>query len=201
MRILVAVANHPVWICFFLFLEGTLGWNLPLPGGRFIRYNEDTGVLRINLQPRLNLPKYNPCSDTEIQNYIQIRKTPLKGNGAFAIKNLEKHKFLGFYEGNVIKSREELQKQYPDFHKMNHVMSVDGGFTFLDGRQQAQTTTEFTPAHLNHADKDSWECNCMRVLSDDERVLFFTSREIQTGEELCFDYGTNYWRGRENEKI
>eukprot|EP00546_Thalassionema_frauenfeldii_P021246 CAMPEP_0178902470 /NCGR_PEP_ID=MMETSP0786-20121207/4619_1 /TAXON_ID=186022 /ORGANISM="Thalassionema frauenfeldii, Strain CCMP 1798" /LENGTH=79 /DNA_ID=CAMNT_0020573733 /DNA_START=335 /DNA_END=574 /DNA_ORIENTATION=+ len=79
-------------------------------------------------------------------------------------------------------------------------MSLDGGMTFLDGYDPAQNRVRFTPAHLNHADKGQDACNCLRIL-EDGRVAFFTARSIDVGEELCFDYGSSYWEGREAEKI
>ena len=130
----------------------------------------------------------------------------------------------------------------------DYVMSLDGGMHFLDGYEfrataastatttataatattkttTATTTTTFTPAHLNHADKDTVECNVIRKLVyvpdelddefDDEfdssdafnsyprnlpRVAFFASREIQIKEELCFDYGTNFWKEKKKKK-
>jgi len=65
---------------------------------------------------------------------------------------------------------------------------------------RAQDRSSFSVVHLNHADKESSSCNCIRLLEDD-RVAFFTSRRIMFGEELCFDYGKNFWSGREDEKI
>jgi SET domain-containing protein len=53
---------------------------------------------------------------------------------------------------------------------------------------------------LNHADKESEECNVVRLL-DEDRVAFFTSRDICSGEELLFDYGRNFWKGREDKKL
>lgn len=65
---------------------------------------------------------------------------------------------------------------------------------------RAQDKSVFSTVHLNHADRDSTGCNVIRILEDD-RIAFFTSRFVHAGEELCFDYGSNFWRGKEKNKI
>jgi len=65
---------------------------------------------------------------------------------------------------------------------------------------RAQDKRIFSPVHLNHADKGKEECNVVRIL-EGNRVAFFTSRDIAANEELCFDYGSNFWKGRENSKM
>ena len=93
----------------------------------------------------------------------------------------------------------------------DYVLSLDGGLHFLDGfhlRYQEQGQA-FSMAHLNHSDKSEPSCNVIRQLvylpddaDNDEtiypsnlpRVAFFAAREISVGEELAFDYGTNFWK-------
>ena len=93
----------------------------------------------------------------------------------------------------------------------DYVLSLDGGLHFLDGfhlRYQEQGQA-FSMAHLNHSDKSEPSCNVIRQLvylpddaDNDEtiypsnlpRVAFFAAREISMGEELAFDYGTNFWK-------
>lgn len=65
---------------------------------------------------------------------------------------------------------------------------------------RAQDRCYFEPAHLNHADKGTPECNVIRVLVD-ERMCFFTARDILEGEELAYDYGEDFWVGREDIKV
>ncbi len=60
-------------------------------------------------------------------------------------------------------------------------------FSFL--HFSAKNRDSFSAVHLNHADKNTPACNCVRLFEED-RVAFFTSRNIQVGEELCFDYMT-----------
>ena len=33
----------------------------------------------------------------------------------------------------------------------------------------------------------------------DRRLRFFAARDLEPGEELTFDYGDDYWLGREDE--
>lgn len=112
--------------------------------------------------------------------------------------------------------RKELLQQglEEDAKKVSdYVLSLDGGLHFLDGfhlRYQGNDQV-FSMAHLNHSEKSEPSCNVVRKLvyipeeslhsvadethpSNLPRVAFFAAREISVGEELAFDYGTNFWR-------
>jgi hypothetical protein len=206
----------------------------------------------------------NEQSMIAIKIEIEHRKTPSKGYGAFyaGTEPLRGGSFLGFYEGRLVNSRESLDHLHAlqkedllsagmedDANKVgDYVLSLDGGVHFLDGfdlRYRGNVNNvnnnerqQFTPAHLNHAEKGDPACNVVRTLvylPDDislpdtpetnesekitqttkaenennnkpllwlshdyprnlPRVAFFVAREIHTGEELAFDYGTNFWK-------
>ena len=40
-----------------------------------------------------------------------------------------------------------------------------------------------------------------RVMRRGRRVAFYTRREIAAGEELQYDYGPEYWEGREDQLV
>mmetsp|Transcript_12268 Transcript_12268/g.33732 ORF Transcript_12268/g.33732 Transcript_12268/m.33732 type:complete len:205 (-) Transcript_12268:152-766(-) len=181
-------------------------WQIPLPGGGRIRL-DNSGVLRIQLQDQEGLPPFpamgSTADDATLQS-LDVRDTGTpKGFGVFATTTIAQHAFLGFYPGNRITSREKLDEMVASgATNMDYVIGVDGGQTFLDGYEWSKTRDQFCPVFLNHADGDeqNTQANCLRLLEDGE-VAFFTARQIQAGEELCFDYGSNYWVGREQQKI
>jgi hypothetical protein len=192
------------WLCGLLVLTVPTtcvhSFEIPLPGGGRVKL-ESGGVVRIRLGEEPDLPNVPPMGtlpDKSTLNSIKVRDTgTIKGYGAFCCKPIPKSTFLGFYEGRRVESREELERTSTS---MDYIMSIDGGYTFLDGFECAQNRNLFTPAHLNDEDNDRNGCNCLRALSEG-RVAFFTSRDVIEGEELCFDYGDNYWKGREHEKL
>lgn len=153
----------------------------------------------------------------DVLNNIDIRDTgiPKKGYGAFAKSLIEKGTYLGTFQGLRYDSRElldeimqermdKIQEMEGDEGKylfpMDYVISLDGGKTFIDGFERAQDRCYFEPVHMNHADKGTAGCNVIRVLVD-ERMCFFTSRDILEGEELAYDYGEDFWVGREDIKV
>ena len=175
----------------FCLWEPVSAWQLSLPGGGRIAY--EGGLLRIRTKHTEGLPEM-PTAETRIDplvlQSIEVRDTQtVKGFGAFALDALPRHAFLGFYEGIERDSMEGLENT-------EYLMSLDGGLTYLDGYERAQDRSTFSPVHLNHADKGT----CLRILQDG-RCAFFTARDVEKGEELTFDYGANYWRGREKDKI
>jgi hypothetical protein len=119
---------------------------------------------------------------------------------------------------------EKLQQQMKNdksrksTNAMDYVMALDGSLTFLDGYERAKDRSSFSPVHMNHADKATVECNCVRLLKATNQiehgrekcvpaedvpycVAFFTSRDVQANEKLCFDYGSSFWKGREDQKL
>eukprot|EP00559_Dactyliosolen_fragilissimus_P007737 CAMPEP_0184860914 /NCGR_PEP_ID=MMETSP0580-20130426/5708_1 /TAXON_ID=1118495 /ORGANISM="Dactyliosolen fragilissimus" /LENGTH=254 /DNA_ID=CAMNT_0027358189 /DNA_START=3 /DNA_END=767 /DNA_ORIENTATION=- len=124
------------------------------------------------------------------QRQRQIRKILFVHDGSHEVSDSDNDK-----KSNEKKSQKELPS-----YRMDYVMSLDGGQTFLDGFDRAQDRNCFSTVHLNHADKGSEQCNVIRLMKED-RIAFFTSRDIIAGEELQFDYGSNFWRGREHLKV
>ena len=193
-------------------------WQLNLPGGGRVQYND--GVLRI----RTPQAESSILPDALLQIASDAKPTPetlasivnrdtgtIKGNGAFCVQPLSQHTFLGFYQGKRVTTNtmddngpNETNKtrQFGQSLPNEYIMALDGGVTFLDGQERAQDRSVFTPAHLNHAKKTDRGCNCLRILTNDNtNVAFFTARDVEAGEELCFDYGDAYWEGRRQDEI
>ena len=203
-----------LWQCLLVALvlafPVSAAWNLPFPGGSSVSFED--GVLRIGTSSGDNSECQIPPKDTVIQpsilNCIKVKDTghPMKGYGAFCEQySIPKHTFLGFYSGKrIVRDLNKLDQPLLSSENSNnageYLLSLDGGVTFLDGYERAQNRSIFNPVHLNHKDKSDEGCNCFR-LAEKETVAFFTSRDILIGEELCCDYGGNYWRGRESDKI
>ena len=128
-------------IAIAAILNRSDAFKLPLPGGKAIHYNEKSGVLRIQLStppPALSTISSSSTIDSKILKSIQVRDTgiPAKGFGAFATEKIRKDTFLGFYEGELIKTREaldEIVEARKTANAMDYVMALDGGVTFLDG--------------------------------------------------------------------
>jgi len=69
----------------------------------------------------------------------------------------------------------------------------------IDAAALVGITGRFSAVHMNHS---RMRANVKRTKSMDfKRVSFYAARDIQPGEELLYDYGRQYWNGREGQEL
>ena len=127
---------------------------------------------------------------------VDVRESPGKGRGAFAATKIDAGAFLGTYAGDAL-TGDDYEERYGGAAAVpEYVVRVDGDL-YLDGRAAADAET-FTPALLNHGGGDA--ANVVRYCASRRPPVidFFAARDVDSGEELLFDYGDQYWAGRDD---
>lgn len=80
----------------------------------------------------------------------------------------------------------------------DYVMAIDRD-TVIDAAAWVAATDSFHPVHMNHSRNRP---NVVRYYERAAgRVAFCATRDIQPGEELLFNYGAAYWKGREHLEL
>lgn len=113
------------------------------------------------------------------QEYFEIRASPMHGLGAFAIRPIAAGTRLIEYAGARI-TPAEADERYPDKPGISHhtyLFAIDDDIVIdaaVDGNGAR---------FINH----SCDPNCDAVV-DDGRIWIETIRDVNTGEELAYDY-------------
>lgn len=137
----------------------------------------------------------------DINKLIEVRAAPGKGKGAFALQSIAKGTFLGRYQGEILDNAAFLTRYPVGKRYGEYVMKIDSQYV-CDGRPSMYDEgTSFNLARMNHSGLRR-NINVIRIWRRrDQKVLFYTNREIYAGEELCFDYDRAYWRSREHLEL
>lgn len=175
-----------------MVLVGTTTCALQL-GGRSVRVDIYDGKMAVQWDVR-----YDRRTAPSVEaGAIDVRNTgDGRGRGAFATRPIAAGTFLGYYVGEEL-SREQVESKYLD-KQPEYVLRIDADL-YVDGSASARAST-FTPAVMNHDDRPNVVRYCSRRRNP-AMVDFFTDRDIETDEELCFDYGAGFWLGREESLI
>ena len=114
------------------------------------------------------------------QPYFEIRRSPIQGRGAFALRRIRAGTRIIEYTGEHI-SYDESDRRYDDAKMSRHHT-----FLFiLDDEVIIDAAVGGNDARfINH----SCDPNCDAVVDDDDRIWIETIRDVKPGEELAYDY-------------
>jgi len=128
---------------------------------------------------------------------VVVRPTgDVRGNGAFAVLPIPKGSYIVDYEGELLDWATFDQRFASG--ESDFVMALDSEVA-LDASGLVPLTATLSGVHLNHS---RVRPNVVRYYDyAAQRIKFFASRDIFPGEELLYDYGRAYWRGREQMEL
>ena len=169
-----------------------------------------------------SVPMHTPARKS-LPSQFTLRAFPNKGLGVVTTIPISKGEFIGEYKGEIfteeVKDRRYLQSMKKTTEdeewiqsRMDRDQTVTGCYVYgitipptksnnfntnkriyVDAEDEYESLwTRF----LNHASPPLNNCNPKSVhesYNGEPRVWFVASRDIEVGEELCFDYGDDYW--------
>ena len=111
----------------------------------------------------------------------QVRKSSVHGRGVFATRAIPAGDTIFEYVGEVITWEEALRRHPHDPADPHHTFyfHIDDGHV-IDGKHKGNSSR-----WINH----SCAPNCEADQADDGRVFVKALRDLEPGEELCYDYG------------
>ena len=108
-----------------------------------------------------------------------------KGLGAFASESIPARSFVCSYKGEAL-TRRQFRRRYADSDPVYGFRLSTA--TIIDGRNSSHYSR-----YINHDENG----NLRVVISSSSQIDFYAARRIVANEELSFDYGPNYWLGRD----
>jgi hypothetical protein len=149
-----------------------------------------------------NTLSYNESSVPQPDSFFEVRKSEIAnaGNGLFCKQQISEGTFIMKYGGEVL-SETEYFRRYPD-GQGKYVAAIPECLplpycgklsepTFIDGCDASKSNFA---RYMNSKTKGeganvAWKKQRFGV----RNMNFYTTRDVEAGEELCFDYGANYW--------
>ncbi|KAF1759871.1 hypothetical protein GCK72_016338 [Caenorhabditis remanei] len=143
------------------------------------------------------------CRNRVVQNGImkelEVFSTSDKGDGARTLQPIQPGEFVCEYASECI-GEEEVQKRHVEFRDDNYTLTLKEHFgqktikTFLDPRLRGNIGR-----FLNHSCQPNCDVVVVRLGRMCPTAGIFAKREIQPGEELCYDYGRSELEGNDRK--
>jgi SET domain-containing protein len=158
-----------------------------------------------------------------IKHDICIQETKTKGLGAFAGSRISAGSWVGEYTGEILTDKQvdarywdKRKKVYADRQwiksRTKREQGISGDYLFDMGDNLFLDAEDSDVSSwcrfLNHASEDSesrlcnLETKVSRLVQDGKtivqpRLWFVALRDVESGEELLYDYGGSYWASDE----
>lgn len=120
---------------------------------------------------------------------LEIKKSnDIVGYGVYTKEPLNRYTYLGEYTG-CIRQKKFFNPKSNDY-SFDYITSLTKTF-IMDALSQGNHTRFF-----NHSTRSN--CVSFWYVSEDFQlhIVFMTSRKIEKGEQLLYDYGEKYWKNR-----
>jgi len=129
-----------------------------------------------------------------------------RGNGLYVADTpIEAGTYLFDYAGRVL-DQSAYDAKYPHATRADGphadyavgIVQPDGASMYVDAANPQESNLA---RFMNHAEQEVANCVVWTVSLPAPRVLVFASELLAPGVELVWDYGADYWEGREAEKV
>lgn len=130
--------------------------------------------------------------------WLEVKDAGKKGLGLFAVVPLQAECYLGDYKGEILSSR-EYSRRYRGINAV-YVFLIDDSVQRRDMRyiDASNPATSNILRFMNHASDPNVEARRSKLFETqlvngyETKISFYLLRNVQKGEELCFDYGSRY---------
>lgn len=125
---------------------------------------------------------------------LAVLDTEEKGKGLFAQQSIPGGTYLFDYEGEEL-DLPAYQSRYPD-RVSDYAVGIkmpDGGIKFVDAADERKSGLA---RFINHSRRRANVRRATKLDGEHPRVLMYTTKPIQAGEELQWDYGEGYWQAQ-----
>ena len=122
---------------------------------------------------------------------VDIRPSPGRGSGAFALRDIPAGAFVGRYAGAMYSTRE--------YARLKAAEQVSGAYAFGAGGDWLVDAEDASSSSwhrfINHSRRRPNLVACVAYwwFGPLGIVYFCATRDIRRGDELFFDYGDEYW--------
>ena len=120
---------------------------------------------------------------------VSVRKSPLHGNGLFAVDDIAKNALVTFYDGELLDWGEAKRRPDPSYMRSiaTFYSAVDGLRIPVEGRGMG--------SFANHSKRP----NAKYFVRNDTCYIKLLV-DVRGGEEILVNYGSGYWRRRHQNK-
>jgi len=123
-------------------------------------------------------------------SFFEVREAAGKGSGLFARRPVDEGTFLFDYEGEIL-TEDAFFDRYPEANGRYVACLTDD--VWIDGADPTQSNCA---RWMNHAPAEKANVYWKKQTLGPRGGLamhFYAKRPIRVGDELCFDYGDDYW--------
>jgi hypothetical protein len=167
------------------------------------------------------IPKITPARQS-LPDHLRLEEIPGKGFGIITKVFIPKYTVVGDYKGEVMTAEEKDRRYLDSYSHLRQPIDeewkqarIDTGQTitgsYLFGVAVPNKSDIYVDAEdeyyslwtrfLNHAPLPFSNVNPKSLhegIDGKPRVWFVSIRDIEIGEEICFDYGDDYWLPEDN---